>query len=297
MDRVDAILTADWHLRESQPLCRTDDFWMTQWGKITYISNLQKKHDCPVLHAGDLFHFWKPSPNLISNAIRYLPKKFKTVYGNHDLPAHRLEELYRSGVYTLHTAEVLDAWEAGSWGWDMDKSCLPLEHEYTYGRKIFVWHKFVWMGEKPYPQAREEDRVENIMEIEKLKEFDVILTGDHHKSFSYTHTDGRLLVNAGQITRQVANAKPPCIWLYNADENEAEYHELSHVKEHVSRVHLDLAREKSDKLEAFIEGLSDDFDFGPTYLENLRRYMEVNRIPDKVQKIVWEAVEGHEPTV
>jgi hypothetical protein len=43
-----AILTADWHLRDTQPICRTDDFWESQWIKANYIMELQRKYGCPV---------------------------------------------------------------------------------------------------------------------------------------------------------------------------------------------------------------------------------------------------------
>ena len=46
-----AILTADWHLRDDQPICRTDDFWSTQWRKVNAVTELQTRHGCPVIHA------------------------------------------------------------------------------------------------------------------------------------------------------------------------------------------------------------------------------------------------------
>ena len=66
---VDLILTSDWHLRESTPECRTDDFWEAQWKKIDFIKELSEKHGAFVFVAGDIFHHWKPSPNLIRKTI------------------------------------------------------------------------------------------------------------------------------------------------------------------------------------------------------------------------------------
>ena len=40
------ILTADWHLREDQPVCRTDDFWKAQWAKIDFINDLAEHEGC-----------------------------------------------------------------------------------------------------------------------------------------------------------------------------------------------------------------------------------------------------------
>ena len=50
-----AILTADIHLRDDIPICRTDDYWRSMWQKVKFISKLQKQYQVPVLDAGDLF--------------------------------------------------------------------------------------------------------------------------------------------------------------------------------------------------------------------------------------------------
>ena len=63
MRTADAIITADIHLRETSPQCRTDDYWKAQEDKIEFLKELQHKHhDCPILDGGDLFDQWKPSP-------------------------------------------------------------------------------------------------------------------------------------------------------------------------------------------------------------------------------------------
>ena len=101
------ILASDFHLREDHPVCRTDDFWQAQWKKVDFVSELQEKYDCPVLHAGDLFDFWKPSPYLLTETIKHLPNKFFTVYGQHDLPQHNLKLAYKCGINTLAEAGKL----------------------------------------------------------------------------------------------------------------------------------------------------------------------------------------------
>jgi len=106
--RPDRILTSDLHLREDAPICRTDDFWKAQWIKVNFIKKLQEKYQCPVLCAGDVFHHWKPSPYLISEAIKYLPNDFKAIYGQHDLPQHNIQLHHKSGLDTLKTASKLE---------------------------------------------------------------------------------------------------------------------------------------------------------------------------------------------
>ena len=110
-----AILTSDWHLREDTPICRTDDYWNAQWKKVNFISKLQEKYDCPVIHAGDLFDKWKPSPWLLSTTISILPKKFYTIFGQHDLPQHSLDLEHKSGINTLRQAKSLTVIDGYHW--------------------------------------------------------------------------------------------------------------------------------------------------------------------------------------
>src|SRR5690606_7962245 len=95
---------------------RTDDFQASQWKKLRFLKKLQKKHNCPVLHAGDLFHHWKPSPYLLAKTMKNLPKQFRTVYGQHDLPQHNFELRNKSGIYALEAARSLEVLEGCHWG-------------------------------------------------------------------------------------------------------------------------------------------------------------------------------------
>ncbi len=116
----DLILTADWHLRDETPPCRIDDFQQAQWDKINEVSSLQRKYNCPVLHAGDLFHYWKPSPWLISKAIQELPGRFFSVAGQHDLPQHSLDLLNKSGCWGFRVSGGF--WKLGTRAWSEEIS-------------------------------------------------------------------------------------------------------------------------------------------------------------------------------
>src|SRR5574340_1557557 len=101
--KPDAIFTADIHLREDVPSCRLDDFWETQARKIKWLCNLQKKHDCPIVDAGDLFPKWRASNYLARWSILNLPEEMITLWGNHNIPYHNME------LYEKSILGVLDA--------------------------------------------------------------------------------------------------------------------------------------------------------------------------------------------
>ena len=300
MRKVDAILTADWHLRETVPICRTDDFWETQWDKVRHVSKLQQEHNCPVLHAGDLFHHWKPSPFLIAKAIQILPDKFYTVYGNHDLPYHRMENFDKSGVYTLFQAGIVETKYGCHYGTkpsDANGYSIRFKPDDALrGRSLtLIWHKFVYKKNKPFPDARETDEGYNVLGREDLDRFDLIVTGDNHQSFT-VQRNGILLVNPGPITRQTVKDPVPVVYLYNAKDHEAWEYELPHDPDAVSAEHRELAKEEERVMTAFVERLDKDWNTELSYEENMKRFMEKNpdKVPEGVRDIVWKCLEKEE---
>lgn len=281
----DMILCADLHLREDTPLCRTDDFEAAQWSKVNEIKQLQKKYECLVIAAGDIFHHWKPSPYLLSKAMIYLPKKLYVVYGQHDLPQHSLELMQKSGINALRQAGFLSVIEKGSWGQEPGK--LGIANH----RKVGVWHKFVWDGKNiPWPGCEGMTAKEV---LQKYPEFDVIVTGDHHKPFIEVYK-GRLLVNPGCLTRQASNydTHKPRVWFYYSKTNTVEPYFLQASKGVVSRDHIERRKEEDKRLDSFIKRLSDDWEVGLSFEENLERFLATNKVRTSVKKLIYKAFDN-----
>lgn len=293
---VDAILTSDWHLREDTPICRTDDFWKAQWSKVNFIRELQRKYDCPVIHAGDLFHHWKPSPYLISHAIRNLSGTTKdctvgfwTIYGQHDLPQNSMQQADKSGMYTLKEAGLLTTMLHGvNYGETPDKETylkafLP--------KKVMVWHHLTWQSKSPYWDKSPESSAEKI--LRKYADYDLIVTGDNHEGF-VVKKDGRLLVNPGSLTRQ--NAKQvdykPRIYLWDAKQNEVEPVYLLIEENVITREHLQHAQERDARIAAFVNGLDTEWEQGLNFEDNLKTFSQANKIRKPIIDLIWKAVEN-----
>lgn len=295
---VDAILTSDWHLREDTPTCRTDDFPEAQWNKVRQVRELQEKYDCPVLHAGDLFHHWKPSPALLTQCIRELPDQFYTVYGNHDLPQHSMDLAYKSGITTLAESGKIKVLDKGHWDQEPDvDNCFifyrqedKIQKTGFNKRKAHIWHKMVWTKKPPYPGAEKE--LEGHVLLKKYPQFDLILTGDNHQQFVCEYK-GRLLVNPGCLSRQTAAFADfrPAVWLYNAEKNKVKPHYLDIAQDVVSRVHIEKKAERDERISAFVERLDTDWEAGLDFEENLKRFGEENEIPKPVMEICYKAME------
>ena len=290
--QADAILTADWHLRDTVPECRTDDFYAAQWKKLDFISALQKKHNCSVYHAGDLFHHWKPSPSLLTDTIKHIPKRFVTVYGNHDVPQHNLELVYKSGIRTLETAGIISVFPNGTnFGNKPNPDKPSMQGDFTdeIYRKVLVWHEFTYKGKPPWPGC-EADTGNKL--LNKYPGFDLILTGDNHQSFT-AKKDGRVLVNAGNITRQSAAQIDfkPCVYLWYAKTNTVEPVYIPVEEGVVSREHIEKVTQRDERLDAFISKLDDNWDIGISFEENLKRFLQKNKINKHVKRIINRAID------
>ena len=284
--QVDLILTADWHLRETNPVCRLDNFCEeTQWRKVKFITDLQKQYDCPVIHAGDLFDYWKPSPYLLSKTIEYLPKQFYTVYGNHDLPQHNIELAEKSGVYTLEKANKVET---------TGRISLELRHweevpQFDDDSKILIWHIFTYQGKEPFPGCTSLTAKKL---LKKYPQYDLIVTGDNHQSFVEEY-ENRLLVNPGSIFRMDANQinHKPKIYLYYASTNSVKPIYIPIEESVISREHIDIVKERDDRINAFITQLNDNWQVGLSFEENIKQFEQRNQIRKSVMEIIHKAIE------
>jgi len=280
----DAILCSDIHLREDTPTCRTDDYQMAQWKKVEFLYNLQEKYECPVLHAGDLFHHWKPSPQLLSTTILHLPESFLTIYGQHDLPQHNFELRNKSGIYTLDTDKTIGVLPTCHWGQEPDKPSRILS-----GKNILVWHKMVWQGEKLWPDQTDPSAAKL---LRKYSQFSLILTGDNHQPFVEEY-EGRLLVNPGSMMRMTADQidHRPRVYLWYAADNIVTPVYLPIEQGVISREHIEHTQERDGRIDAFISKLDNDWEAAVSFEENLQRFEGTNKVRKSVMEIVYKAIE------
>jgi len=279
-----------------------DDYQKAQWKKIEFIRRLQMKYDCVVLHGGDLFHHWKPSPQLLSTTILNLPAKFHTIYGQHDLPTHNFELRHKSGIHTLETDStltVLDECHFGQGPTDgsFQKSKLNISQvdskfpEYLEtGHAILVWHKMVWQGKKLWPDQTDPS-AKRI--LKQYPQFDLILTGDNHKPFVEEY-EGRLLVNPGSMMRMTADQidHEPRVYLWYAEDNTVKPVYLPIEFEVITREHITRTEERNDRIDAFISKLDTEWEASISFEENLERFAKSNNVRQSVMDIIIKAIES-----
>ena len=283
----DAILCGDFHLREDQPICRTDNFEEKQWEKLDYIKRLQVKYNIPyILHSGDLFHHWKASPYLLSKTIEHLPKNFYSVTGNHDLPQHSMELLNKSSINTLQVAGAIKILDGCHFGQTPEKGFTSIVIK---GRKILVWHILTYQGTKPFPGA-EGGMAEGI--LRKYPQYDLIVTGDNHCSFTVEY-QGRRLINPGNLTRQTADQADfqPRVALWYSEDNSIEWVNLPIQKDVISRDHLQVKEQRDARIDAFVSSLNGDYKTEMSFEQNLDSFLKVNPVRESVKSIIYKAIE------
>ncbi len=288
-----AIITGDWHLRDDHPVCRTDDFEKSQWKKVDFIAELGAKYQCPVIHTGDLFNHWKPSPYLITQTMRHLPDNFWTVYGNHDLPQHSLELADKCGMNVLAEAGKLVILPYGThWGQKPIGASFPSyqgQFAENVSRKVLVWHVMTWLKELPWPGCTDAPALQLLKDH---PEYDLIATGHNHKSF-VAGLKGRLLINPGGITRQAADQADfkPAVYVWYAEGNTYERVELPIEHGVVTREHIEIREQRDERIAAFVDRLDDDWEVSMSFEENLERFRATNNIRESVMKIIYESLE------
>lgn len=286
-----AIFCSDIHLREDIPICRTDDYSEKQWIKVDFISELQKQLDCPVIHAGDLFDHWKPSPYLLRKAILHLPNNFYTVYGQHDLPQHNLKLVNKCGIDVLEAAKKLTVLPTCHWGQIPKDSSLLFAREsrFEVDRKVLIWHHLTYIS-KPFPGATG-GMAQGI--LRKYPQFDLIVTGDNHESFVEEYK-GRLLVNPGSMMRMDADQTnhKPCVYIWYAEDNSIEIKYLPYEEGVVSREHLERKKQRDKRLNAFISRLTGKYKVKMSFEENLQQFEKANKVDSEIINIIYKSLEA-----
>ena len=286
--KISAILCADLHLREDQPLCRTDNYFLTQINKLNFLFELGTKHNIWTFFcAGDFFDKAKVSEEFKTNLLECDMPPFYVIPGNHDLPEHNVKNFKKSSLGVMKAADKVTV-----------KENVPLETFHTANiknRKIGLIHKLIHKSTEDSVVA--EGKTISYPAQKLLKdnpEFDLILSGDNHKTFVEEY-EGRLLVNPGSMMRMTAAQvdHKPCVFLYYAETNTIEPVYFPIEQGVVSREHIEEKQHKEERdkrMDAFVKKAGINIELGIKFEKNLEEYFKLIKIRKAVQQKVWEFV-------
>lgn len=294
--KADAIFTADLHLRDDQPECRTDDFRGAQQEKVRWLADLQRQHGCPVVDAGDVFNKWQVSSELEGFALLNLPADLITIPGNHDLPQHSLKLYQKSSLHVLEAAGKVKVLKEPTLHIEGGIGIIGFPYGSTFSeisplmeKNIAVVHAYV-AEQVPVFIA---DGWTPAQLFAALPGYDVIVSGHNHMPLVYEHR-GRLVVNPGSMMRSTADQADhrPRAYLWYADTNTVEpaYYPIRDGV--VSREHIDAVDRRDERMRAFVDSLDTGVELGLSFETNMERFLAANDVRKPVADVVWECMGG-----
>lgn len=256
----------------------------------------------PVFIAGDIFDRYNPPPELINLALTMLPSRCFGIPGQHDLPFHNYGDIRKSGYWTLVCGRMIT---------DLNPN-KPLEiighrplriHAFPWGYEIKRWkephdlimevaivHSYIYTKLTGHPDAAEDRHISGYSK--SLSGYDVAVFGDNHKPFM-KKIGNCLVYNSGGFYRRTSDErdhKPSVGILYSDGTIKRHYLNISKDK-CLNELDADVLNEVNPDIEEFINKLQRLSD-SPIHFESaVRRYLDENKIPKKVKRIVLAALE------
>ncbi len=227
-----AVLVSDIHMSDKAPIARKDPNWLdTTKHHLAQLAEF----DLPIFCAGDIFHKWNSSAELINFALTYMPKMW-AIPGQHDLPYHSHDQVHKSAYWTMVMAGKVNPVPNGTfihvpskgtdlfvygaaWGVPIDEFHIQKAWDrFTKARtvpknglRLAMIHKYIWKDGHSFPGAAEEDNVQSKALEKTWKEFDVALIGDNHSPFTYSaagYKDNCRIWNNGSFMQRNKGDKP-----------------------------------------------------------------------------------------
>ena len=290
------VLMSDMHLRFDRPVCRTDDYVQAQTNKLKYVRDYIFKNIIQyVLHGGDLFDYWKASPELINYAMQNLPHQVITAAGQHDLPQHSMDLIGKSGIGVLRESDYIYMGAVNHEQKTLNCNIqvvnfggtVPTCIERTKEPHILIIHKFLWDTKTPFSDAQSNAEAF----LRKHDCFDLILSGDNHTPFVLQ--DGhRLLVNPGSMMRMESSQKDyePGFYVWDSETFELEFCAFPIDKEAVTDMHIITKEQKDQRIEEFTNKLQYNFEGNLSFEKNMQSFLVANpqdaNITNNINKIM-----------
>jgi exonuclease SbcD len=311
---MNLVLIGDVHLRSTVPARRVDDFLNTQYNKLREVFEAANDLAAPVICTGDVFDKHDPPHSLVNRYMplfRLLQHGFYTCVGNHDIFGANLATVDRSALGVLANAGVVTLLSAlpvtigagddtvvlsGSTYMDNDVHPDPTIGS---GFKLLVSHEMVLMN-KLYRE--QEDFIHAEAYAQTHSGWDLVLCGHYHYHFTYEGY-GTRIINPGALVRikaSLGDMKLIPRYVVLNTQTKALREVLLKVRPATEVFNnkipspAALAKEKSEKLEAFVEQLAKNEhmvteDFSDVLIRVLEQENCSERVKDLVKSIVAQA--------
>jgi len=280
---VNFIACADIHLRDTIPICRTDDYIEQQWLKLNFLIETANEKNCDIFCAGDFFHKAKSSSYVIGQTVKILKKlknNFFIIPGQHDLPHHNIQLLNHSSLYVLEQAGVINL--------------ISCDYQNMAEiSSIGMIHTMIHKDKKIHDNIESRKAKKILQEHPSLN---IIISGDNHEPFQ-EEIDGRYLINCGSMMRMTADQLYYIPGFYFV-EGVNPVQKITRIQfpyndDALDRSHIDTIKKRDDRINSFVENLStSQYEVELNFEKNIDNFLEKNKIRKPVKKICQEIVHG-----
>lgn len=270
------IITADWHLRQDLPRCRSDKDWIkTQFETLSKIATLAKIKDCPIYLIGDIFNTPRVPPSIVSLFLRALIGiPIHILAGNHDLPYHSYDNINSSSFGILWNVALKNELNIQSFSENVSWHHFGTEIQNPDSDILFT-HELIFPTEKAKPPNVKARTAGELLKAYPDKKW--IFTGDYHHSFIF-EKNGRKVINPGCINIQAANMKDyvPKILYIDTEKNVLEWIEIPDNAEVITDMYLREEEERNDRIQAFVDSVESSENISLDFLANLEKGIKEN---------------------
>ena len=205
MDIFKFIACSDLHIKKTAPQSRKDLYFSSIRRKLSWLFKLANDNNACIICGGDVFDNVSIPHVVIEEVIRLALKynvKLLTVYGQHDLRYH---------AYSSHKNTPLAILLAAIKGYHLDEAPFINEYVAVQGASwqcsipppikgklnILATHRMVTEGGPLWPGHTGYDTVEGLSKID----YDIVVSGDNHKSFMHFDENETYVINSGSLVR------------------------------------------------------------------------------------------------
>lgn len=302
------VACGDLHITGKTPLARSQEpnWLITQIRYIQQIADIADDYSygngpLPIVCAGDVFDKYNPPLEIVNAMLEYMPTMY-AVAGNHDLPNHRLEDIKRSGFWTLVEAKTIQFLRPNEqvnldsrtrlWGYSWGEEPEPLRNKHDLFQDICVCHKYLWTRKTGYPGAPDAARIGNC--FQQFQGFDVVISGDNHTPFHLTK-NGTTFVNVGSLYRRTSDQADfkPKVWLiYDDNSVESIYLDISKDVFHKTEKKEEPKPLDTTKLQEFVTAIQQTRNEVVDFDEALERVIRSGDLSEEVKALLIQLKEN-----
>jgi predicted phosphodiesterase len=290
---------------EKQPRSRLDDCVKEQESKIKFIlSKTRELGASAILQPGDFCDSWKHPDKFKTRFMKIFrdAPQIIVVSGQHDQRYHTSDientplgvlsealnfKLLQSNSDIHKINSQVFVYGAG-WGQDIPKVT-------TKGFNILLTHRMVimdkiWEGQEHYDVAGS---------LLRRHKFDLIVSGDNHKSFHYKHQD-RWLINCGSLMRTRIDQvdHEPCIWSFDTETRKAKQIHIP-IKPFDEIMNIEMAtkeKERNEKLDKLAESMKNrsritGLNFRQRISDRVKELKRADKLDERTELIIERVME------